>query len=178
MSENKTALITGTSTGIGLTTAVHLARNGYRVFAGMRNTAKREALDEAAAGLPVTIVEMDVTNDDSVQQAVESAGGANAIDVLVNNAGMGGATPLELTPMEEHQRMFDTNYFGAIRCIQAVLPSMRERESGCIVNITSMEGLVAIPDQIIKEATEGLPDEQRSMNGARVLSITVKGVKS
>ena len=154
MSENKTALITGTSTGIGLTTAVHLARNGYRVFAGMRNTAKREALDEAAAGLPVTIVEMDVTNDDSVQQAVESAGGANAIDVLVNNAGMGGATPLELTPMEEHQRMFDTNYFGAIRCIQAVLPSMRERQSGCIVNITSMEGLVAIPDQIAYSASK------------------------
>ena len=97
---------------------------------------------------------MDVTNDDSVQQAVESAGGANAIDVLVNNAGMGGATPLELTPMEEHQRMFDTNYFGAIRCIQAVLPSMREREGGCIVNITSMEGLVAIPDQIAYSASK------------------------
>ena len=154
MSSNKIALVTGTSTGIGLTTAVHLARNGYSVFAGMRNPDKGEALRKAADGLAVTVVEMDVTNDASVAGAIDAAGGALAIDVLVNNAGLGGATPLELTPMAEHQAMFQTNYFGAIRCIQAVLPAMRERRTGCIVNITSMEGLVAIPDQVAYSASK------------------------
>ena len=154
MSSNKTALVTGTSTGIGLTTAVHLAQNGYTVFAGMRNPAKADALREAADGLPVTVVKMDVTDDASVADAVAAAGGAQAIDVLVNNAGLGGATPLELTPMAEHEAMFQTNYFGAIRCIQAVLPAMRERRAGCIVNITSMEGLVAIPDQVAYSASK------------------------
>ena len=154
MSTDKVALVTGTSTGIGLATAIDLARNGYAVFAGMRNPGKSEALREAARGLPVTVVQMDVTEDASVAGAIEAAGGPQAIDVLVNNAGMGGATPLEITPMAEHEAMFQTNYFGAIRCIQAVLPAMRERRSGCIVNITSMEGLVAMPNQVAYSASK------------------------
>ena len=154
MNSNKVALVTGTSTGIGLTTSVHLARNGYTVFAGMRNPAKADVLRETSDGLPVHVVEMDVTDDTSIEGAVAAAGGAGAIDVLINNAGLGGATPLELTPMTEHEAIFQTNYFGAIRCIQAVLPAMRERGSGCIVNITSMEGLVAIPDQVAYSASK------------------------
>ena len=154
MSTDKVALVTGTSTGIGLATSVHLARNGYSVFAGMRNPDKSDALREAADGLSVTVVKMDVTEDASVASAIEAAGGASAIDVLVNNAGMGGATPLETTPMAEHEAMFQTNYFGAIRCTQAVLPAMRERRSGCIVNITSMEGLVAMPNQVAYSASK------------------------
>lgn len=154
MNSNKVALVTGTSTGIGLTTSLHLARNGYTVFAGMRNPAKADVLRETSDGLPVHVVEMDVTDDTSIEGAVAAAGGAGAIDVLINNAGLGGATPLELTPMTEHEAMFQTNYFGAIRCIQAVLPAMRERGSGCIVNITSMEGLVAIPDQVAYSASK------------------------
>jgi NAD(P)-dependent dehydrogenase (short-subunit alcohol dehydrogenase family) len=74
--------------------------------------------------------------------------------VLVNNAGIGGATPLELTPEDEHRAIFETNYFGAVRCIQAVLPEMRERCRGTIVNVTSMEGLVAMPNQIPYSATK------------------------
>jgi NAD(P)-dependent dehydrogenase (short-subunit alcohol dehydrogenase family) len=154
VNSNKVALVTGTSTGIGLTTSLHLARNGYTVFAGMRNPAKADVLRETSDGLPVHVVEMDVTDDTSIEGAVAAAGGAGAIDVLINNAGLGGATPLELTPMTEHEAMFQTNYFGAIRCIQAVLPAMRERGSGCIVNITSMEGLVAIPDQVAYSASK------------------------
>ena len=154
MNSNKVALVTGTSTGIGLTTSLHLARNGYTVFAGMRNPAKADVLRETSDGLPVHVVEMDVTDDTSIEGAVAAAGGAGAIDVLINNAGLGGATPLELTPMTEHEAIFQTNYFGAIRCIQAVLPAMRERGSGCIVNITSMEGLVAIPDQVAYSASK------------------------
>ena len=135
----ETAVVTGTSTGIGFATTLHLARNGYRVFAGMRNLAKADPLRAAAAEakLPIEVISIDVTSADSVTKAFAPIG---PVDVLVNNAGIGGATPLELTPEDEHVRMFDTNYFGAIRCIQAVLPSMRERRRGTIVNITSIAG--------------------------------------
>jgi NAD(P)-dependent dehydrogenase (short-subunit alcohol dehydrogenase family) len=152
----KIAVVTGTSTGIGLTTSLHLAKNGYRVFAGMRNTAKAGELREAAAAasLPVDIIELDVCDPDSVTAAFAAVQAHGPIDVLVNNAGIGGASPLELTPEAEHKQMFETNYFGAVRCIQAVLPSMRERQSGCIVNITSAVGLQATPNQIAYSASK------------------------
>lgn len=151
-----TAIVTGTSTGIGFVTSLHLAANGYQVFAGMRNLDKAGPLREAAAarGLPVEVVAMDVTDQASVDAAFAAARAAGPVDVLVNNAGIGGASPLELTPEDEHRAMFDTNYFGAIRCIQAVVTDMRERGAGTIVNVTSMEGRVAIPDQIAYSASK------------------------
>jgi NAD(P)-dependent dehydrogenase (short-subunit alcohol dehydrogenase family) len=150
------AVVTGTSTGIGFATSVHLARHGYRVFAGMRNLAKAEPLRAAASeeNLPIEVIELDVTSATSVDRAFEAVSGHGAVDVLVNNAGIGGATPLELTPEDEHRRMFETNYFGAIRCIKAVLPAMRERRRGAIVNVTSIAGLVAIPNQIPYSASK------------------------
>ena len=152
----KVAVVTGTSTGIGLSTSLHLAANGYRVFAGMRNLGKAGSLREAATerSLPVEVVEMDVTDQISVDAAFATARAAGPVDVLVNNAGIGGASPLELTPEDEHRAIFDTNYFGAIKCIQAVVAEMRERRSGTIVNVTSTEGLVAIPDQIAYSASK------------------------
>lgn len=150
----KIALVTGTSTGIGLATSLHLARHGYHVYAGMRNLAKADALREAAASLPLEIVEMDVTVQASTDAAFAITRQAGPIDVLVNNAGIGAATPLELTPEDEHRAVFETNYFGAIRCIQAVLPEMRERGAGTIVNVTSMEGLMAMPNQIPYSASK------------------------
>jgi len=171
------AVVTGTSTGIGLATTLHLARNGYRVFAGMRNLAKGDPLRAAAAeaNLPIEIIPLDVTSTESVTNAFAAIG---PVDVLVNNAGIGGATPLELTPEDEHRRMFDTNYFGVIRCIQAVLPTMRERRRGTIVNITSIAGLVATPNQIpysaskwaLECAGEALAHEVRRF-GIRVVNI-------
>ncbi len=154
MNASKIAIVTGTSTGIGLATSVHLAKHGYQVFAGMRNLAKAEPLREAASGLPVEIIELDVTSQPSVDAAIATVRASGPVDVLVNNAGIGAATPLELTPMEEHQAIFDANYFGAIRCIQAVLPEMRERGQGCIVNNTSMEGMFAMPNQIPYSASK------------------------
>src|SRR5206468_9497061 len=132
------AVVTGTSTGIGFATSVHLARHRYRVFAGMRNLAKAEPLRAAASeeNLPIEVIDLDVTSATSVDRAFEAISGHGAVDVLVNNAGIGGATPLELTPEDEHRRIFETNYFGAIRCIKAVLPAMRERRRGAIVNVT------------------------------------------
>ena len=150
----QTAIVTGTSTGIGYATALHLARNGYQVFAGMRNLAKADPLRQAAAAeeLPLEIVELDVTSQDSVARAVLGVG--QPVDVLVNNAGIGGASPLELTPEAEHRAMFETNYFGAVRCIQAVLPAMRERGRGAIANITSVAGIFATPNQIAYSASK------------------------
>ena len=152
----KIAVVTGTSTGIGLTTSLHLARNGYQVFAGMRNLAKAEALEMAAAAedLAITVVQLDVCDSDSVTQAFKEIEKTGPVDVLVNNAGIGGAAPLELVPEEEHKQMFETNYFGVVRCVQAVLPSMRERQTGCIVNITSAVGLQATPNQIAYSASK------------------------
>jgi NAD(P)-dependent dehydrogenase (short-subunit alcohol dehydrogenase family) len=149
----ETAVVTGTSTGIGFATSVHLARNGYRVFAGMRNLGKAGALQSAAREekLPIDVIALDVTSNDSIAAAFGRIG---AVDVLVNNAGIGGATPLELTPEAEHRAMFETNYFGAIACIQAVLPGMRERKRGAIVNVTSVAGILATPNQIPYSASK------------------------
>jgi NAD(P)-dependent dehydrogenase (short-subunit alcohol dehydrogenase family) len=174
----ETAVVTGTSSGIGFATSLRLARQGYRVFAGMRNLAKSEPLRAAATegALSIEVIPLDVTSAESVRQAFASLAGP--VDVLVNNAGIGGASPLELTPEEEHRQMFDTNYFGAIRCIQAVLPSMRERRRGVIVNVTSVAGLVATPNQIAYSASkwalecagEALAHEVRRF-GVRVVNI-------
>jgi NAD(P)-dependent dehydrogenase (short-subunit alcohol dehydrogenase family) len=152
----KSAVITGTSTGIGLATSLHLARNGYRVYAGLRNVAKADALNAAceAQSIPVEVVQLDVCDPDSVARAFAKVQASGPVDVLVNNAGIGGASPLELTPEAEHRQMFETNYFGAVRCIQAVLPSMRERRTGCIVNISSAVGLRATPNQIAYSASK------------------------
>jgi NAD(P)-dependent dehydrogenase (short-subunit alcohol dehydrogenase family) len=126
------------------------------VFAGMRDTNKAHALATASEqeGLDVTIVALDVTSAVSTDAAFAQIRRAGPVNVLVNNAGIGGATPLELTPEDEHRAIFETNYFGAVRCIQAVLPEMRERCRGTIVNVTSMEGLVAMPNQIPYSATK------------------------
>ena len=150
------AVVTGTSSGIGYATCLHLSRHGYEVFAGMRNTEKGQRLrsEAQAQGLPITILSMDICDEASVAQAFAQIDKVGPVDLLVNNAGIGGASPLELTPEAEHRQMFETNYFGAVRCIQAVLPSMRSRQSGCIVNITSAVGLLATPNQIPYSASK------------------------
>jgi NAD(P)-dependent dehydrogenase (short-subunit alcohol dehydrogenase family) len=150
-------LITGTSTGIGFATALHLARHGHQVVATMRNLAKAGPLEETARRerLPLVVRELDVTRTESIDRAVaETRAREGAVDVLVNNAGIGGATPLELTPEAEHRMMFEANYWGSIRMIQAVLPAMRERRAGCIVNVTSIAGRIATPNQIAYSASK------------------------
>jgi len=130
-----TALVTGTSTGIGLETALHFARHGYRVFAGAR---KPEVVERHPNVVPV---KLDVDDDASVRTCVaEVLKQAGTVDVLVNNAGVGIAGSVEMVPLERTRKMFETNFFGAVRMMQAVLPSMRERRSGAIVNVTSVMG--------------------------------------
>jgi NAD(P)-dependent dehydrogenase (short-subunit alcohol dehydrogenase family) len=135
-----TALVTGTSTGIGLETALYFARNGYRVFAGAR---KPEAVESHPNIVPVRL---DVDQDASVRECVDTVlREAGAIDVLVNNAGVGIAGAIELFPLNRARAMFETNFWGAVRMMQALLPSMRARRSGTIVNVTSLMGHITLP---------------------------------
>jgi NAD(P)-dependent dehydrogenase (short-subunit alcohol dehydrogenase family) len=136
-------LISGTSTGIGLATAVLLGRAGHRVFATMRHPERAPRLAEIVAteGLPISILTMDVDSDLSVASCIAAI--HEPIDVLVNNAGVAPHGSIEELPMEVSRAAMETNYFGAVRCMRAVLPGMREARSGCIINISSVAGRIA-----------------------------------
>src|SRR5208282_5922480 len=139
-------LITGTSKGIGFEAALAFGRAGHQVHATMRNPAGSPELAEISARekLPVTVSTMDVDSDESVRSAIAAIQKDHgAIDVLVNNAGVERSASVEELPLAEFRAVMETNYFGAIRCIQAVAPSMRQRRSGCIINISSVAGRVA-----------------------------------
>jgi NAD(P)-dependent dehydrogenase (short-subunit alcohol dehydrogenase family) len=138
-----TILITGTSQGIGLATALELGRAGHTVYAAMRNPARAPQLGRQAAseGLPITVVTMDVDSDQSVAAAFAAI--PDSIDVLVNNAGIERHGSIEELPLSEFRAVMETNYFGALRCIQKVVPHMRERRGGCIINVTSVAGKIS-----------------------------------
>jgi len=141
-----TVLITGTSKGIGLETALAFARAGNRVFATMRDPARSPELAETAARekLPITVSTMDVDSDQSVTGCVAKIHEDHGvIDVLVNNAGVERVGSVEEVPLTEFREAMETNYFGAIRCIQAVVPRMRQGRRGCIINVTSVAGRLA-----------------------------------
>lgn len=136
-------LITGCSSGIGLATALELARAGHKVFATMRNPGRGQELRETSEkeSLPIRILELDVDSDESVRACM--AGLDEPVEVLVNNAGIEHHGSVEELPMEAFIATMNTNYFGAVRCIKAVLPAMRQARRGCIINITSVSGRIA-----------------------------------
>ena len=142
-----TVLITGSSTGIGLATALAFGRAGHTVAAAMRNPARAPELANVAERerLPITVFTMDVDSDGSVHESIAQIGRTmGSIDVLVNNAGIERMGSVEHLPLADFRAVMETNYFGVIRCIQAVLPSMRARRSGCIINIASVAGQIAL----------------------------------
>ena len=169
-------LITGCSTGFGREAAIELARRGHQVVA----TARRP---ETLADLDVSSrLALDVDSDESVSEAVAQAG---EIDALVNNAGWSAHGPIEKVPLQEVRRMFETNFFGAARMIQAIAPKMRARKRGVIVNVSSMAGRVAAPLMgfyaASKFALEGLSEAlqfELGHFGIRVVVIEPGFVKS
>jgi NAD(P)-dependent dehydrogenase (short-subunit alcohol dehydrogenase family) len=144
----KSALITGTSKGIGLEAALAFGRAGYQVHATMRNPSQSPELAEIAARkkLDVRVSTMDVDSDESVKGAVAAIYKDHGpIDVLVNNAGIERAGSVEELPLADFRSVMETNYFGVIRCVQAVAPDMRQRRSGCIINVSSVAGRISSP---------------------------------
>ena len=143
-----TVLITGTSKGIGLSTALAFARAGYKVAAAMRNPATAPELANTASeeNLDITVYKIDVDSDTSVKEGVGCINKEmGSIDVLVNNAGIERMGTVEELDLDDFRAVMETNYFGVIRCVQVVLPDMIKRRSGCIVNITSVAGRIASP---------------------------------
>jgi NAD(P)-dependent dehydrogenase (short-subunit alcohol dehydrogenase family) len=136
-------LITGANSGIGRAAAIRFAASGHRVLAAMRDTGKAEKLLGLAsdAGAPVELLQLDVTDDESVRRGIEQAG---RVDVLVNNAGIGWNATVEDIDVSAAKVVFETNFWGVIRCTQKVLPQMRERGEGTIINVSSIAGRVAL----------------------------------
>ena len=163
MARQEVAVVTGSSTGIGFETSLALAKNGYYTYATMRKI-DNGVLDIAKnENLPLQVIQLDVDNDKSVLNAFNTIKGQRGrIDIVVNNAGYALAGPFEETSMEEVNAQLETNFFGTVRVMQAVIPIMREQRSGKIVNVTSMGGRIAIPlDSIYhasKFALEGLSE--------------------
>ncbi len=163
-----TVLITGGTEGLGRATAVLLAEQGYRVFAAGRSAERRARLEAYARErqLALEAVEMDVCDDASVERALaEVRAKAGPLDVLVNNAGVGYIAVMEEIRMEDLRRQFETNFFGAVRVTQRVLPEMRQRCRGRIINMSSVAGKLAIPlfgpYSGSKFALEGMTDALR-----------------
>ena len=161
----KVAVVTGSSSGIGYEISLMLARNGFLTYATMRNLNKSENIKSVASkeNLPIRINQLDVTDDVSVKDAVQAIlSETGRIDVLVNNAGYVLSGAFEDLAMDEIKTQYDTNVFGLIRTTQAVLPIMRRQKSGIIVNISSGAGRFGYPAQSAyistKFAVEGLSE--------------------
>lgn len=168
-------LITGTSKGIGFETALAFGRAGYQVYATMRSPSQSPHLAETAKRerLPIAVSTMDVDSDQSVLQAIATIQKEHGpLDVLVNNAGIERAGSVEELPMADFRAVMETNYFGALRCIQALVPHMRNRRSGCIINVSSVAGRISsaplTPYMASKWAlealSEGLAGEMKTFN--------------
>lgn len=177
----QSVLITGTSQGIGYETALAFGRAGYRVQATMRQPLKSPALAEIAVAekLPITVTALDVNDDSSVREGIAGIQAQHGpVDVLVNNAGIECFGSVEETSIEDFRAVMETNYFGAVRCIQAVAPQMRERRSGAIINISSVAGTFCHPPATpycaskwaLEALSEGLACEMKSF-GVRVALV-------
>ena len=165
-------LITGCSKGIGLATALVLGRAGHTVFATMRDPKNFPELAQTVEKerLPIRVSAMDVNSDESVRDGIGSIQRTHGpLDVLVNNAGIERTGSVEELPISEARAIMETNYFGPIRCIQAVMPEMRKRRSGCIINVSSVAGHIASPPltaysaskYALESLSEGLAQEAK-----------------
>ncbi|MBP8793403.1 MAG: SDR family oxidoreductase [Lutibacter sp.] len=145
----KVVLITGGSSGIGKSVGIYLLDKGFIVYGTSRNPAK-------CVNHPFNLVALDVNSEESISKAVqEIIAKEGRLDVLINNAGMGITGPIEDTPTNEMRNVFNTNLFGAIDVMKAVLPQMRSQKSGLIINVTSIAGYMGLPFRGIYSASKG-----------------------
>jgi NAD(P)-dependent dehydrogenase (short-subunit alcohol dehydrogenase family) len=165
---NKVAVVTGSSTGIGFETALLLARSGFNTYASMRDLKKSKSIAEIAKkeNLPLTVVQLDVKDDTSVKGAISNIiAESKRIDVLMNNAGYGLFSPLEDVSLDQVKEQFETNFFGAIRVMHEVMPTMRRQRNGTIINVSSLVGRIGLPVSsayvATKFALEGLSESMR-----------------
>lgn len=175
------SVVTGANSGIGRAIAIHLAGKGHDTYGTVRSIDRATKLLDLAdeAGVEVRLVELDVADDDSVQRGFDQIHAeAGRVDHLVNNAGVGGNAVAEECPTSLYLDVMNVNLCGAVRCLQAVLPRMRERGSGTIVNITSITGRIAAlaqsPYVASKFAFEGLSEglaQELAPFGIRVVII-------
>jgi NAD(P)-dependent dehydrogenase (short-subunit alcohol dehydrogenase family) len=188
VSDRPVSVVTGANSGIGRATAIHLAGQGHRVVGTVRSIAKADKLKIMAdeAGVYVELFELDVADDDSVRDGFERIlATTGRVDHLVNNAGIGGNAVAEECPTDLYLSVMNVNLCGAVRCIQAVLPQMRERGGGTIVNITSVAGRIAAlaqsPYVTSKWAFEGFSEglaQELAPFGIRVVIIEPGVTKS
>jgi short-subunit dehydrogenase len=184
----KIAVVTGSSSGLGFETSLLLAKNRFRTYATVRNADKAKALRDVSDKdkLPIQIMEMDVDSDKSVADAIHKImKESKRIDVVINNAGYGQEGSLEDLSMDEIKAQFETNLFGAIRVMKALLPIMRKQGGGTIINIGSVLGRVAFPlfsaYHGTKFALEGVSESMRYETepfGIKVILIEPLAVKS
>ncbi len=145
---SKVVLITGASSGIGKAIAEHLQQKNFIVFGTSRNPQQQES--------SFPLVALDVTKPETIKLAVEKViSEAGKIDILINNAGIGITGPIEETPDEEIKKAFNTNFFGPLNVIKAVLPEMRKNGSGLVINVTSIAGYMGLPYRGIYSASKG-----------------------
>ena len=148
MQRESVAVVTGSSSGNGFETSLLLAKNRFYTYATMRNLEKSARIKEIAKKdtLPIEVLQLDVTDHKSVTDAINVISNRQGrIDVLVNNAGYEQHGPVEELSMEEIKTQFETNFFGAVRVMKAVLPMMRKQRSGTIVNVSSIGGKIGVP---------------------------------
>lgn len=179
--QQHTAVVTGSSTGIGFETALLLARNGFYTFATMRDTNKGKMIEKIAKeeNLPLEVLCLDVDNSYSVKETIQKIDNKRKqIDILVNNAGYGLFGALEDISIEEIKQQFETNLFGVIRMIKEILPIMRKQKNGIIINVSSMSGIIGIPATSAyvstKFALEGLSESisyELEPHGIKVILI-------
>lgn len=181
VAKKKVALVTGSSSGIGYETALMLARNGFDTYATMRDTNKSKEIAEITKkeNLPLRVLKLDVTDDKSVDDAINNIlNEKKSIEVVVNNAGYGLMGSIEDSSLDEIKAQFETNFFGAIRVMQKVLPIMRQQKAGTIVNVSSIAGRIGFPmgssHVSSKFALEGLSESmsyELEQFGIRILLI-------
>lgn len=146
--KNKVAIVTGSATGIGYETAIHLARKGFYTYATMRSLPKADKITKIAKSenLPLSVIQLDVTDDISITNALDTViNESGKVDILVNNAGYGLIGSIEDMSIEELKAQYETNVFGVFRVTKAVLPHMRKQHGGSIINISSIAGRIALP---------------------------------